>query len=120
MITEFEVLGKGEANRFGEAESLQLDRTGPRFLDVLVGAVGYFSVRVGLVAVVSKMAGKREHVGVEISEFDVVVGDAVGVGAGAGEEGGAGGVADGLLAIGALKEAGLRGELIDVGSDGEL
>lgn len=71
-----------------------------------------------MVTVVPEVAGEGEHVRIEVAEFEVVVSDAVGIGAGASEEGGAGGVADRLLAIGTLEKAPARGELVDVGGDG--
>ena len=88
--------------------------------DVVVGTMEDFSIVVGLVAMVPKVAGEGEHVWVEITERDVVVNDPVCVRAGAGEEGGARRMADGLLTVGALEKATLAGQLVDVGGEGQF
>ena len=118
VVFAFEVGGVGEGDGFGEVEAVEFGFAGEGLFEVVAASVEDFSVGVGLVAVVAEVAGEGEEVGVEVAKGDVVVGDAVGVGSGGGEQRGAGRVADGLLAVGAGEEAALGGEFVDVGGDG--
>ena len=79
------------------------------------GAVVELADAHAVVAVVFEVLGKGRNVGVEVAEVDVVALDADGIGAQSGHEAGAGGVAEGLLAVGAIEENAGGGEGVDIG-----
>jgi hypothetical protein len=109
-VRPFVLEGRAEIPRFGVVHAFEAGGD---------AEVEDFAATGSSVAIVAEEAGERDDTGDVFVEVVFVVGDASRVGAEASEEGRAGGIAVGELAVGTFEENAALGESVEVGRFGE-